>query len=200
MSPASASSRRCGEQPLDHRLVAEHRAALDRAAVSRPIARSGVRISISAGWAVPDASDAKPSSSPGAIAPPTKAPSWATQSNVVAVPRSTTIAGAPYRRDAASALASRSAPTSPGRSTRIGSGTVPAPAIRSGRSRRAVTASSAVPPRARPRRRPPPRRPRTRCRRGGAGPQQELSSSAAGAGSSRPAGRRLGRRSGTSRS
>ena len=41
------------------------------------------------------------------------------------------------------ALTSRSAPTSPGRSVRIGIGTVPAPAMSSGRSRRAATASSA---------------------------------------------------------
>ena len=43
---------------------------------------------------------------------------------VVAVPRSTTIAGAPYRRAAARALTSRSSPTVEGWSTRIGIGTV----------------------------------------------------------------------------
>ena len=51
---------------------------------------------------------------PGVIAPPRKSPSSPTTSNVVAVPRSTTIAGAPYNSRAAMALASRSGPTARG--------------------------------------------------------------------------------------
>ena len=78
--------------------------------MSRPIARSGARSSIRGSFAVRAASASSPSSRPGAIAPPTYAPSAATQSNVVAVPKSTTTAGVPYSRAAASALTSRSAP------------------------------------------------------------------------------------------
>ena len=111
--------------------------------VSRPIARSGARSSIRGSLAVRAASASSPSSRPGAIAPPTYAPSAATQSSVVAVPKSTTTAGVPCSRAAARALTSRSAPTSPGRSTRTASGTVPAAAISSGRSRRSAMASTA---------------------------------------------------------
>ena len=63
--------------------------------VSLPIARSGARSSTRGSLAVRAASASSPSSRPGAIAPPTYAPSDATQSNVVAVPRSTTTAGVP---------------------------------------------------------------------------------------------------------
>ncbi len=51
---------------------------------------------------------------PGAIAPPRYSPRALTASNVVAVPKSTTIAGPPYRATAASAFTTRSVPTSLG--------------------------------------------------------------------------------------
>ena len=57
---------------------------------------------------------------PGAIAPPTYSPLGLTASNVVAVPKSTTTLGPPYRCPAASALMIRSLPTSLGLSIRIG--------------------------------------------------------------------------------
>ena len=72
------------------------------------------------------------------------APSAATQSSVVAVPKSTTTAGVPYSRPAARAFTSRSAPTSSGRSVRTASGTIPARATVKGRSRRPATASTCV--------------------------------------------------------
>src|SRR5699024_9235413 len=53
-------------------------------------------------------------SMPGAIAPPTYSPLGLTASNVVAVPKSTTTLGPPYRCPAASALMIRSLPTSLG--------------------------------------------------------------------------------------
>ena len=57
---------------------------------------------------------------PGAMAPPTYSPRAETASKVVAVPKSTTMHGPPYRWTAASALMIRSAPTSLGLSIRIG--------------------------------------------------------------------------------
>lgn len=57
---------------------------------------------------------------PGAMTPPTYSPRAETASNVVAVPKSTTIAGPPYSSTAATALMMRSAPTSLGLSVRIG--------------------------------------------------------------------------------
>ncbi len=57
---------------------------------------------------------------PGAITPPTYSPRAETASKVVAVPKSTTIAGPPYSSTAATALMIRSAPTSLGLSVRIG--------------------------------------------------------------------------------
>src|ERR1043166_790719 len=60
--------------------------------------------------------------SPGAIAPPTNAPDFETQSNVVAVPRSTTMHGAPWSVRPASALAIRSGPTESGSVTWSGIG------------------------------------------------------------------------------
>src|SRR6478672_6264357 len=59
-------------------------------------------------------------SMPGAIAPPTYSPRTLTTSNVVAVPKSTTIAGPPNSCEAASALMIRSVPTSRGLSMRTG--------------------------------------------------------------------------------
>lgn len=59
-------------------------------------------------------------SMPGAITPPVYSPRGETASKVVAVPKSTTIAGPPYSSTAATALMMRSAPTSLGLSIRIG--------------------------------------------------------------------------------
>ena len=90
------------------------------ATVSRPIARSGARSSIRA------ASRSAPRAPRARARGPARSPRRrtrrraATQSKVVAVPKSTTTAGVPYSRAAARALTSRSAPTSAGRSTRIG--------------------------------------------------------------------------------
>ena len=53
---------------------------------------------------------------PGASTPPTYSPSGETTSKFVEVPKSTTIAGAPYRSTAATAFAIRSGPTSRGSS------------------------------------------------------------------------------------
>src|SRR5207244_3636175 len=63
-------------------------------------------------------SDSAETSSPGANEPPRKSPSALTTSKFVVVPKSTTTAGPPYRRCAASVFAMRSAPTSDGLSTR----------------------------------------------------------------------------------
>src|SRR5256712_1456125 len=57
---------------------------------------------------------------PGAMAPPQNAPAAFTQSNVVAVPRSTMISGGPYSATAATDLVIRSAPISSGLSTARG--------------------------------------------------------------------------------
>src|SRR6267143_1841083 len=57
---------------------------------------------------------------PGAIAPPQNSPAAFTQSNVVAVPRSTTMSGGPYSATAATDLVMRSAPISSGLSTASG--------------------------------------------------------------------------------
>ena len=51
-------------------------------------------------------------STPGAMTPPMKRPSASTTSMLVAVPKSTTITGAPYSAFAATASATRSAPIS----------------------------------------------------------------------------------------
>ena len=50
---------------------------------------------------------------PGQITPPTYSPLRVTTSNVVAVPKSTTITGPPNAANAATPLTIRSAPTSP---------------------------------------------------------------------------------------
>ena len=57
---------------------------------------------------------------PGASTPPTYAPSASTTSKFVEVPKSTTMHGAPYRAEAATALTIRSGPTCRGSSYRIG--------------------------------------------------------------------------------
>ena len=176
------------EQPVDQRLVAEDRAALDRA--RRCPARSpGPALAARPAAAWRSAPRALPGRArgPGAIAPPTNAPSAATQSKVVAVPKSTTTAGVPYSRAAARALTSRSAPTSAGRSTRIAIGTV--------RPRRRAAAARAAPrlsraPRSAPERRSrtrSPRRRRTTRRRAGAGVEQLLELVGGGAGVGRRA-------------
>ena len=51
---------------------------------------------------------------PGTITPPAYSPSPVTTSNVVAVPKSTTMQGPPTASNAATALTIRSAPTSCG--------------------------------------------------------------------------------------
>jgi hypothetical protein len=57
---------------------------------------------------------------PGASAPPTNSPRTLTASKFVEVPKSTTIAGPPYRCTAASEFMIRSLPTSLGLSVRTG--------------------------------------------------------------------------------
>jgi hypothetical protein len=59
-------------------------------------------------------------SMPGASAPPTNSPRALTASKFVDVPKSTTIAGPPYRCTAASEFMIRSLPTSLGLSVRTG--------------------------------------------------------------------------------
>ena len=59
-------------------------------------------------------------SMPGAIAPPRYSPLADTASKVVAVPKSTTMHGPPKSSTAASALTTRSVPTSLGLSVRTG--------------------------------------------------------------------------------
>ena len=63
------------------------------------------------------------------------------QSNVVAVPKSTTIAGTPYSRATARPFTSRSAPTSAGRSVLTGIGMIAALAESSGKPRRSAIVS-----------------------------------------------------------
>ena len=73
---------------------------------------------------------------PGAIAPPTYSPAPLTQSNTVAVPRSTTMTAPRTRSNAASAFTIRSAPTSRGVSTRRGIPVrVPAPTTSGSRAK-----------------------------------------------------------------
>ncbi len=60
------------------------------------------------------------SMSPGLMAPPRYAPRWSTTSMFVAVPKSTTMTGAPYVSTAAIALAMRSAPTVEGSGMSMG--------------------------------------------------------------------------------
>ena len=57
---------------------------------------------------------------PGATAPPTNSPRSLTASKLVEVPKSTTMAGPPYRCMAAAELVIRSLPTSRGLSYRTG--------------------------------------------------------------------------------
>src|SRR6267142_795922 len=81
-------------------------------------------------------SDSAETSSPGANEPPRKSPSALTTSKFVVVPKSTTIAGPPYRRCAASVFAIRSAPTSDGLSTRRRTPVLmPGPTMKAARSR-----------------------------------------------------------------
>ena len=71
------------------------------ATVSRPMALSGITSGTCGSCAVPRARASTLRPGPAAMAPPMKAPSAPTTSNVVAVPMSTTIAGAPWMRNAA---------------------------------------------------------------------------------------------------
>ena len=71
-------------------------------------------------WAPRRPSASREMSMPGEIAPPTYSPRGLTTSKVVAVPKSTTMAGPSYRLAAASALTTRSAPTSRGLSISTG--------------------------------------------------------------------------------
>ena len=57
---------------------------------------------------------------PGASAPPTNSPRSLTASKLVDVPKSTTMAGPPYRWTAATVFMIRSLPTSLGLSSRTG--------------------------------------------------------------------------------
>ena len=131
-----------GSSPLMARIrnstmptVAEHRAALDRLGRGRGRSRAAARRSGRAAAArCRDANASISSPTPGAIAPPRKPPPASTTSNVVAVPRSTTIAGAPYRRHAAKALTSRSLPAPPSAPRRLAIGTVSSVASSSSQS------------------------------------------------------------------
>ena len=71
-------------------------------------------------WAPRRPSASSEMSMPGAMAPPMYSPRGLTTSNVVAVPKSTTIAGPSYSVAAARALMTRSAPTSRGLSISTG--------------------------------------------------------------------------------
>src|SRR3972149_3703003 len=92
--------------------------------VLRPMAVGGATSSTRDSRAARETSASAAVTSPGAMAPPTNSPRSSTQSKLVAVPKSTTMTGAPYSATAATALQTRSAPTSPGLSTLNASGTL----------------------------------------------------------------------------
>ena len=73
--------------------------------------KTGLLISISGSFAVPDQSAAAASRIPGDVAPEWNTPPSNTRSCVVAVPKSTTITGPPYNSYAATASTRRSAPS-----------------------------------------------------------------------------------------
>ena len=81
----------------------------------------GVVSSTCRSWAPRTPSASNDTWMPGAMAPPTYWPAASTTSNVVAVPMSTTMHGAPNRSTAPTTLATRSVPTSRGLSISIGS-------------------------------------------------------------------------------
>ena len=81
-----------------------------------PITVSGVEKSMRNRRAARENRASIETSIPGARTPPTYSPSGETTSKFVEVPKSTTIAGAPYRSSAATAFAIRSGPTSRGSS------------------------------------------------------------------------------------
>src|SRR5437762_5609407 len=87
--------------------------------VLEPMAWGGRRSSMRGSLLAEPTSASSERPSPGAMAPPTYAPSALTRSKLVLVPRSMTMAGPPNSFLAARALASRSAPASEGRSISI---------------------------------------------------------------------------------
>ena len=103
--------------------------------VVRPITDRGRASSTRCSWAPRRPSASTEISMPGAIAPPRYSPAADTASNVVAVPKSTTIARAAVELTAASALTTRSVPTSLGLSVRTGTPVrTPGSTITAGRS------------------------------------------------------------------
>ena len=88
--------------------------------VVRPTTRGGHATSTRGSFAVRAMSASSEMPMPGTITPPAYSPLAVTTSNVVAVPKSTTIEAPLMRSVAATALAMRSAPTSFGLSYRIG--------------------------------------------------------------------------------
>jgi hypothetical protein len=85
-----------------------------------PITRAGLISSTLSSWAARLDRASTEISMPGASAPPTNSPRALTASKFVEVPKSTTIAGPPYRWTAASEFMIRSLPTSLGLSVRTG--------------------------------------------------------------------------------
>ncbi len=85
-----------------------------------PITRLGLASSTFSSCAARRDSASTEISMPGASAPPTNSPRSLTASKFVDVPKSTTIAGPPYRCTAATAFMIRSLPTSLGLSYRSG--------------------------------------------------------------------------------
>jgi hypothetical protein len=82
--------------------------------------RGGLASSTLSSWAARRDSASTEISIPGASAPPTNSPRALTASKLVEVPKSTTMAGPPYRCTAASEFMIRSLPTSLGLSILIG--------------------------------------------------------------------------------
>ena len=92
---------------------------LTAAKVSRPIAASGSLSSTFGSFAVRWWSASSEMSTPGAIAAPSSSPSAETASKLIVVPKSATTQAPPHFSKAATAFASRSVPSSCGRSIRI---------------------------------------------------------------------------------
>src|ERR1035437_29131 len=105
---------------------------LMQSSVRRPITRSGATISVAGSLDVFRNSDSADMSTPGAMTPPKNTPSALIQSNVVAVPISTTMQSRLYVRLAASVLMMRSAPTVSGSSTSSVMGSLERPSTTTG--------------------------------------------------------------------
>jgi len=85
-----------------------------------PMTCAGLTSSTLSSWAARLDSASTEISMPGASAPPTYSPCALTASKLVAVPKSTTTAGPPYKWTAASEFMIRSLPASLGLSVRTG--------------------------------------------------------------------------------